>query len=85
MARCHKAAAAVRSQPRINRPDSKDAVRSSAGFAQANSARNHPGQDGEHSHGDLPLSKQYETEIVAAWATRLKTRIGPAYAAESSR
>ena len=21
------------------------------------------GQDGEHSHGDLPLSKQYETEI----------------------
>lgn len=42
----------------------KDAVRSSAlASLKQIQLETTSGQDGEHGHGDLPLSKQYETEI----------------------
>lgn len=42
----------------------KDAVRSSAlSSLKQIQLETTSGQDGEHGHGDLPLSKQYETEI----------------------
>ena len=42
----------------------KDAVRSSAlASLKQIQLETTSGQDGEHSHGDLPLSKQYENEI----------------------
>ena len=42
----------------------KDAIRSSAlASLKQIQLETTSGQDGEHGHGDLPLSKQYETEI----------------------
>lgn len=42
----------------------KDAVRSSAlASLKQIQLETTSGQDGEHGHGDLPLSKQYETEV----------------------